>query len=127
MTYRLLADLVALLHLAFILFALLGGLLALRWRWAPWVHLPAMAWGALLEIRRWSCPLTPLEKWLRTAAGGAAYPGGFIEHHLTPLLYPGWLTRRTEILLAAILLAVNVAVYSIVWRRAVRRSRSAPP
>ncbi|MCL4865603.1 MAG: DUF2784 family protein, partial [Gemmatimonadales bacterium] len=42
---RLLADLVLVLHLAFLVFVLAGGLLALRWRRVPWLHLPAAAWG----------------------------------------------------------------------------------
>ena len=47
MTWRILADAVLVLHLAFILFAALGGLLVLRWPLVAWIHLPAVAWGSL--------------------------------------------------------------------------------
>lgn len=114
---RLLADLVLVAHLAFVAFAILGGLLALRWRWIPWLHLPALAWGVLVELAGWLCPLTPLEVRLREAAGSAGYSGGFVEHYLLPLLYPTALTREGQVLLGVGLLAVNLAVYAVVLSR----------
>ena len=115
--YRLLADLVLVAHLAFVAFAILGGLLALRWRWIPWLHLPALGWGVLVELAGWLCPLTPLEVRLREAAGSAGYSGGFVEHYLLPLLYPTALTREGQVLLGVGLLAVNLAVYAVVLSR----------
>lgn len=117
MLARLAADLVLLLHLAFVAFALLGGLAALRWRRAPWIHLPVLAWGVAIEWIGWTCPLTPLENALRRAAGEAGYPGGFVEHYLLPLLYPGALTPTVRFVLGAVLLAVNVLVYGVVLLR----------
>ncbi len=117
MLYRALADLVVLTHLAFIVFALVGGLLALRWRWVPWVHLPAAAWGASVEVFGWFCPLTPLENWLRRASGSAGYSGGFIERYLMPIVYPAELTRELQLLLGCFLVVVNLAIYLVVWRR----------
>ena len=121
MLYRALADLVVLTHLAFIVFALLGGLLALRWRWLPWVHLPAAAWGASVEVFGWFCPLTPLENSLRRASGAAGYPGGFIENYLVPIIYPAELTREMQLIAACVVVAFNVAVYGVVWRQLHRR------
>lgn len=106
-----------------------GGLLALRWPRVAWVHLPVALYGALIEIVGWICPLTPLENDLRRAAGEAGYEGGFVEHYLLPILYPGALTRDVQLLLAAAVVAINVAVYAAVLRRrrrltpAARRSR----
>jgi hypothetical protein len=117
MLYRALADLVVLTHLAFIVFALVGGLLALRWRWVPWVHLPAAAWGASVEVFGWFCPLTPLENWLRRASGSDGYSGGFIERYLVPIIYPAELTRELQLLLGSFLVVVNLAIYLAVWRR----------
>jgi hypothetical protein len=111
-----LADLVVLAHLAFILFALLGGLLALRWRWVPWVHLPAAGWGAAVEFFGWFCPLTPLENSLRRASGSAGYSGGFIERHLLPMIYPAEFTRELQLFLGFVLVVLNLAVYLAVWR-----------
>jgi len=117
MAFRLFADLVVLLHLGFIAFAVLGGLLALRWRRAPWLHLPAALWGGFVEISGRVCPLTPLENALRRAAGEAGYRGGFIEHYVLPLVYPAGLTREAQLVLAGLLLGANAAVYALVWRR----------
>lgn len=125
MTHRLLADAVVLVHFAFILFAVLGGLLTIRWRWIPWVHLPAAIWGGFVELTGRMCPLTPLENWLRQAAGASVYRSGFIEHYLVPVIYPSGLTRGHQAVLAALLLSVNVAVYALLWWRA-RRSGAAP-
>ena len=117
MGYRLLIDLIVTLHLAFVVFTALGGLLALRWRWFPWLHLPAAAWGGFVEATGRICPLTPLENWLRSAAGGSAYEGDFIEHYLLPIVYPPSLTREIQLTLAALLLVVNGAIYLTVWHR----------
>ena len=122
MIHRLAADAVLLLHLGFILFVLLGGLLALRWRWAPLLHLPAAAWGVYVELSGGLCPLTPLENRLRIAAGEAGYTGGFIEHYLLALIYPAGLTHEIQYVLAAIVVGVNGLAYAWVWRRRRRRT-----
>ena len=117
MIYRALADLVLVLHLAFIVFVLAGGLLALRWRWAPLVHLPAALWGVLVQVSGRLCPLTPLENALRGAAGEAGYAGGFIEHYLVPTIYPVALTPQVGLLLASLVVLANALAYSMVWWR----------
>ena len=122
MIHRLAADAVLLLHLGFILFVLLGGVLAVRRRWAPLLHLPAAAWGVYIELSGGLCPLTPLENRLRIAAGDAGYAGGFIEHYLLALIYPAGLTQDVQYVLAAIVVGVNALAYGWVWRRR-RRSR----
>lgn len=117
MIYSALADVVLVVHFGFIVFVVLGGLLALRWPRAAFVHLPAAVWGILIELFGWVCPLTPIENSLRRSAGGAGYSGGFIEHYLLPVIYPGGLTREIQLALAAIVVVVNLVVYLIVWRR----------
>lgn len=116
MIYRILADLLVLFHLAFVFFVALGGLLVLRWRGWAWVHLPAAAWGALIEFAGWICPLTPLEIRFRVLGGEAGYPGGFVEHYLIPLLYPGVLTRLHQIVLGLLVVGVNLTIYGLVVR-----------
>jgi hypothetical protein len=115
-TALLLADAVLLLHLAFVLFVLFGGLLAFRWRSIRWVHLPAVFWGAFVEFSGWICPLTPLENWLRTQAGENGYQSDFVMHYVLPLLYPAGLTQEVQLLLGAIVVAVNLAIYGWIWR-----------
>jgi hypothetical protein len=117
MGYRLLADGVVLLHAAFALFTVLGGFLGFRWRRAMLIHLPAAVWGAWIELTGGICPLTPLENRLREIGGARGYSGGFIEHYLLPALYPEGLTRGAQYLLAGLVVVVNLAVYSALWRR----------
>ncbi|MBA4327232.1 MAG: DUF2784 domain-containing protein [Polaromonas sp.] len=112
-----LADAVLLAHLLFIVFAVGGGLLALRWSWMPWLHLPALAWGATVEFTGWICPLTPLENALRQAGGAAGYTDSFVEYYLLPLIYPGALTRELQWALGGALLLINAVVYGLVWHR----------
>ena len=101
--YRFLANLVLAVHLAVVLFVVVGLVLVVvgnlrRWHWVNhlWfrlAHLGAIA-GVVLES--WfglTCPLTTLEMWLRVKANAVAYGGGFVEHWLQRLLYyeaPSW-------------------------------------
>jgi hypothetical protein len=112
-----LADLVVAAHLAFVAFALLGGLLALRWPRAVWLHGPAAVWAVLVEWLGWTCPLTPLENALRRAAGEPGHASDFLERWALPLLYPAELTRELQLALGTGALLVNVLVYALVWRR----------
>jgi len=118
MPYRILADLVVVLHLAFTLFVVLGGLLVLRRPWVMWLHLPAAAWGALIEFGGWICPLTPLENSLRRMGGEAGYSGGFVERYLLGVLYPDGLTREIQIGIGILVVLLNLLVYGVVVRRA---------
>jgi hypothetical protein len=120
MMYPLLADLVLIVHLAFVVFVLCGGLLVLRWRWIAWLHLPAIAWGAFVEFSGWICPLTPLENWLRAQGGETAYRSDFIAQYLLPVLYPGDLTRDLQLLLGTVVVILNTAVYWWLWRMQAR-------
>lgn len=122
-----LADVVVTVHFLFVLFVVTGGLLVPRWPRAVWVHVPAAAWGALLELFGWTCPLTPLEVRLRELGGGAGYQGGFIDRYLMPILYPEALTAPMQRSLGLLVIAVNLVVYAIAIRRwrAARVARSA--
>lgn len=122
--YRLLADLVVVVHLAFVAFVVAGGLLVLRWPRLAWAHVPAAVWGTLIELAGWGCPLTPLENDLRRLGGEAGYAGGFVERYLVGLLYPDGLTRTHQIVLGLAVLVVNGFVYWRLWRR---RRAARPP
>ncbi|HZV99340.1 MAG TPA: DUF2784 domain-containing protein [Methylophilaceae bacterium] len=120
--YYFLAQVVLLVHGAFILFVVLGGLLALKWPRLAWVHLPAAIWGAVVEFMSWPCPLTPLEKRFLELAGRASYEGGFIEHYLWPIIYPAGLTQDMQLILGSAVIVVNSIIYGIVIFR-LRRQR----
>jgi hypothetical protein len=117
MVYRIAADAVVLLHFAFILFVVAGGLLVLRWPRLLWLHIPAVAWGALIELFGWICPLTPLENKLRFASGDSVFTGGFIEEYLLPLIYPVDLSRKIQLALGVIIIAINVVFYGLLLLR----------
>lgn len=126
MFYRLAADAVLLLHLAFIVFALLGAAIAVRWRWLILVHLPAAAWGFFVEISGRICPLTYAENYLRIKAGQSGYTESFIEHYLLAIIYPAGLTREIQFVLASVVVVVNVAIYAWLffsWRVSNRTRR----
>ncbi len=120
MSYRLLADLVLIVHAGFVAFVVLGALLALRWPRIAWVHVPVVLWGAGIEFLGGICPLTPLENHWRRLAGELGYPGDFVEHYLLSALYPDGLTRQVQLSLGALVLLINVAIYAWVFSR--RRS-----
>ncbi len=122
---RLTADLVVALHFAFICFVVVGGFIALRWRWVAFLHIPAAVWGALIEFQGWICPLTPLEQRFRLAAGQAGYAGGFIEHYLLPIIYPSGLTRSVQIVLGSVVLAINLVAYCLLVVRVARAGEPA--
>ena len=121
------ADLIVLLHFAFILFVVAGGFFALKWRWLAWLHVPAAIWGALIEFTGWVCPLTPLENLLRQAGGKQAYPNDFTEHYILPLIYPVDLTRDLQLVLGLGVVILNAAVYSLWFARRKKKGGESPP
>lgn len=122
MIYRLLADATLLVHFAYVLFVVLGGLLLFRWPGWAWLHVPAVIWAVLIELIGWTCPLTPLENHFRRLGGEAGYRGGFVAHYLLPLLYPSGYTRGVAVVLGVGVFVINLVIYTLVWRRR-RRGR----
>lgn len=122
MIWRVLADIVVVIHLGFVVFVMLGGFLLWRWPRLIYVHLPAAVWGVLIEFAGWICPLTPMENAFRARGGQAGYDGGFIDHYIVPVLYPGGLSRNIQLALGLFALAVNVIAYSLFIRRRRRMS-----
>jgi hypothetical protein len=123
--YSLFADAVVVLHFIFIAFVVAGGLLALHWPRLAFVHLPAVIWGAAIEISGWICPLTPLENHLRRLGGDSAYSGDFIEQYIVPVIYPADLTAFTQYILGGLVIVVNLIIYAFIIRkqRALRQGR----
>ncbi len=122
MLYGLLADLVVIVHLGFIMFVATGGLLAWRWPRLFGLHLPAVVYATAIVTVGFVCPLTPLEKHFRRLAGDQVYAGGFVEHYLADVVYPGGLTP----LLRAVAAACIVIGYSGLFLKR-RRSPTREP
>ena len=120
MIYRLLADLVTVVHFGFVIFVVLGAVLVWRWPRLVWLHIPAAIWGAWIEFSGRLCPLTPLEVQLRQAGGEAGYQGGFVEQYLLPILYPANLTSDIQLWLGTAVLVINGVAYGLLtfrwWR-----------
>lgn len=117
MLLRFLADLTLIIHLLFIIFVVLGALLAIKWKWIMWVHIPCAIWGALLEINYWICPLTYLENYFHKLANEAGYTGGFIEHYLIHIIYPPGLTPGLQLILGILVVVINLIIYGFIcWK-----------
>ena len=115
--FELLSGLTLIVHLAFVLFVVAGGLLVIRWRWLMLLHITAVIWAAAVELFGWICPLTPLENWFRQKAGQSSYETDFIGRLIFRVLYPSGLTREVQIVLGLFVVIVNVAVYAWLYRR----------
>ena len=120
LVWSVLAGLIVALHFAFVAFATAGAVLALRWRWMPWLHVPAAGWAAYIELSGGICPLTPLENDFRARAGLDFYSGDFVARHLFPLLYPTGLSRTAQTALGLTVIILNLAVYAWLVRRRTR-------
>jgi hypothetical protein len=117
MFYRVLADIVVLVHLAWIGFLIAGALWGARRRTVMVVHIGALGYAVLMQVMGWYCPLTHLEFWLRTRyAPGAAWPGSFIAHYAEKLIYLE-VTPRLIFEITLVLCALNVWVYLRAWKR----------
>jgi len=117
MLYRFAADIVVVLHFSFILFVIIGGFLAIRWPRIAWVHLPVVAYGAIIEFFSFVCVLTPLEQWLRVKSGAEGYDTSFTEHYILPLIYPSVLNYRLQLVLGILVIVINLIAYTLVLRK----------
>ena len=112
MLYRLTADLVVLIHFGFICFVVLGGFMALKWKWIIFLHIPCALLGILIEFYGWICPLTPLEQHFQKLGEEAGYSGGFIDHYIMSIIYPAGLTREMQLILGTLVVLINVVAYA---------------
>lgn len=108
---RFMADLVLLLHFAFVIFAVFGAFLVLLDPSWAWVHIPTVLWSAVVNLANWTCPLTPLENTYRNRMG-TSYQGGFIEHYVGSMVYPQGMPRRLELIAGISIILWNAIVYA---------------
>ncbi len=109
--YSGLATAVLFLHALFILWVIFGALLT-RSRPVPrWLHIASLAWGILIEVLPWPCPLTLLENWLEARAGIEPYQGGFLLHYLDKLVYPD-ISANVLTIVGVLVCIGNLAFYA---------------
>lgn len=112
---RLAANLVLLLHFAFVVLAVFGGFgVLMEPRWA-WVHVPIVVWSSVVNLAGWTCPLTPLENRLRASANGTGYAGGFLQHYVGQLVYPQGMPRRFELIAGVAVALWNGVLYAFIY------------
>lgn len=99
-------------------------LVCFDWRWA-WLHVPAVLWSSVVNLKSWTCPLTPLEKALRAQAGREGYSGGFIAHYVGRVVYPLGMPRRMELLAGVSIVVWNVLVYAACFFASATAGRAA--
>lgn len=116
MLYGIFAEIILVLHLAFLLFTVFGGLLMFRWKWIWKFHFPTLVWGFILQVFLLNCPLTTLEKYLRLKASQSTYQGGFIEYYLISILYPS-ISANSHLILGILLVISNLIIYLLVFAR----------
>jgi hypothetical protein len=102
--YTILADFVVAIHLAYILFVILGEIaillgIVLRWSWVRnpwfrWIHLLAIVIVAVEAIVHFKCPCTTLENNLRRSAGEDVSGETFIGRLINDIMFldvPEWI------------------------------------
>ena len=112
--YELAANLTLIIHFAFILFAVFGGLFLLVSIKIVFIHIPSLIWASYLELTHSVCPLTYLENWFLNKAELETYSEGFIQNYLVPIVYPMNLTKDLQIYLGIALIVLNIIVYVLI-------------
>lgn len=120
MVYRVLADLVMVIHGALLVFFVIGGFLAWRWPRLIWAVLFVAVWNLAIVILDFGCPVTALEKYLRRKGGEQPYASGFIEHYLDGRIWPEGATPTAEKIGFALLVISYVGFFVIRHRRKTR-------
>ncbi len=130
--YAYLADLVIAVHFAYVAAVLLGLVLIplgffFRWKWVRkfWPRVIHLAMIGIVAYQAWlgiECPLTTLEKHLRTLADIDVYPGSFIGHWIDRILFcqaPPWVfvTAYTAVAAVTVLLTLLVPPEPPAWWR----------
>jgi hypothetical protein len=108
-----LADTVLLVHFTFVLFAVFGGFVLFFDYRLVILHVITVIWSALVNLAHWTCPLTPLEQYLRTASGQVTFQGGWIQHYFDPIVRPLGMPHRMELIAGVSILVWNFMLYCL--------------
>jgi len=114
--YHALAVAALALHLAWILWVLLGWLLTRHRAWLRWLHIVSVLYSIVIEVSPWPCPLTYVEQWAQARVGLAPYQQPFLLHYLDALVYPNISPALLTWSAVAVCLAI-LGVYGLRFRR----------
>jgi hypothetical protein len=126
MVWRVLADVVMIVHGALLLFFAIGAFLAWRWPKLIWVHLGIVVWNLVIVLVDFGCPVTATEKFFRREGGESVYAGGYIQHYLNGRLWPDGATPVAE-KVGFVLVVIGYAGFFVVRRRTKLRGESVGP
>jgi hypothetical protein len=113
MTYRVLADIVVVVHLLWILFLVAGVYWGVKRRLVMMIHGSGLVFAMVSTVFGWYCPLTHLEFWLmEKAQPSPASHGSFIAHYAKKLIYID-VPAFAIFVLTLVLIAFNGWLY---WR-----------
>ena len=111
MPYKILADIVVLLHFLWIVFLFLGAFWGIKNKRVKVFHLSGLAFAFVIQIFDWYCPLTYLEIWLRSKhAPFLTYAGSFIIHYMEKIVYIE-ISRSLVFVLTIFLCGLNAWLY----------------
>lgn len=113
------AAVVAALHMAFLVYMVVGGFLGLYRFPLMWPSVGVTVYSFYVTLTDFTCPVTTLEKWLLAQGGRTPYEGSFTAHYLRGTLYPA--QYETAIWLTAMGIAIASYVLAVT-----RRRRNAP-
>jgi len=111
MPYKILADIIVIIHFLWIVFLIFGVFLGVRYKAVKVFHIAGLAFAFIIQIFDWYCPLTHVEIWLRAKHNpDLAYAGSFIVHYVEKLIYIE-LPRYAIFILTIILCGFNAWMY----------------
>jgi Protein of Unknown function (DUF2784) len=126
MIFGVLADLLLFVHVTFMKFVALGGLMVIRWRWLIWIHLPSAILGLVMAISGWFWPFEGLERWLRVQGATRGYTLNLVDRFVPVWLNPAFLPRWLELGIGLLVFALNVYIYRRIYRQRRLAGATAP-
>lgn len=114
--YRAMAVATLGLHVAWLLWVVLGWTVTRGRPVLRWLHIGSLAYGIFITLAPWYCPLTYLEQYLQERAGMPAYETSFLQHYFGSLVYPDvpvWL----RIIAAVGLCLAILGIYAVRFRQ----------
>jgi hypothetical protein len=111
MFYKILADIVVIIHFLWVLFLIFGVFLGRKSKVAKVTHMCGLGFALIIQLLQLYCPLTYLEVWLRERHDPSlSYSGSFIVFYIEKLVYVD-LSRSSIFVLSILLCGFNAWFY----------------